>query len=201
MIHSMSVTVRVPTMTRDQFFDWAEAQDARYEFDGFEPVAMTGGNLNHNGIALNLYHALRTRLRGTGCRPWALDAGVATIGDTVRYPDGVVTCSPVRGASRLVPNPVVVFEVISPTSGHVDRIVKVREYNAVDSIRRYVIVESASVGLTVHERLDAAQKWTVTTMIADDLLLLPEIGAEIPVAELYEGVDLPPSASDALSPP
>ncbi len=197
----MSVTSRVPAMTRDQFFDWADAQDARYEFDGFEPVAMTGGNLNHNDIALNLYHALRTRLRGTGCRPRGLDAGVATVGDTVRYPDGVVTCSPAHGISRLVPDPIVVFEVISPTSGHVDRIVKVREYSAVDSIRRYVIVESASIGLTVHERQGAGQKWTVTTMMADELLLLPEIGIEVPLAEIYEGVDFPLPVLDARQSP
>jgi len=187
-------------MTRDQFFDWAEAQDARYEFDGFEPVAMTGGNLNHNDIAFNLHHALHARLRGTDCRSRGLDVGVATIGDMVRYPDGVVTCSPASGVSRLVPDPIVVFEVISPTSGHMDRIVKVREYGAVDSILRYVIVESASVGLTVHERQAAGQKWTVTTVMAGDVLPLPEIGVEIPVAELYEGVDLPSAASEALSP-
>jgi Uma2 family endonuclease len=197
----MSVTVRIPTMTRDQFFDWAEAQDARYEFDGFQPVAMTRGNLNHNDIALNLHCARHARLRGTRCRPRGLDAGVATIGDTVRYPDGVVTRSPAQGGSRPVPDPVVVFEVISPTSGHVDRIVKVREYAAVDSIRRYIIVESASVGLTLHERQAAGQRWTVTTVMADDLLSLPEIGVEIPVAELYEGVDFPPPAPEASPPP
>ena len=200
MVRSMSATLRVPTMTRDQFLDWAEAQEGRHEFDGFAPVAMTGGNLNHNRIAFAIHTALRGRLKGGGCEPLGLDAGIATVGDTVRYPDGVVTCSPAQGVSRLVPNPIVVFEVISPTSGHVDRIVKVREYAAVASIRRYVIVESASVGLTVHERGEAEQRWTVTTAMAGDLLLLPEIGVEIPVAELYEGVDLPPSASDARSP-
>jgi Uma2 family endonuclease len=192
----MSVTIRVPTMTRDQFFDWAEAQDARYEFDGFEPVAMTGGNLDNNRIAFNIHTALRGRLKGSGCEPLGLDAGVATAGDTVRYPDAVVTCSPAPGGSRLVPNPVVVFEVVSPTSGHVDRIVKVREYAAVDLIRRYVIVESASVGLTVHERQAAGQKWTVATVMADDLVILPEIGIEIPVAEIYEDVDFSEPVSD-----
>src|SRR5580698_4320299 len=162
----MSVTSRVPTMTRDQFFDWASAQGGRYEFDGFQPVAMTGGNLNHNQIALNMHVALRGHLGGTGCRPLGLDAGVATVGNTARYPDGVVTCSPANGLSRLVPNPVVVFEVISPTSGHMDRIVKLREYAEVDSIRRDVIVESSSIGLTVHERLAAGQRWTVTPFMA-----------------------------------
>jgi Uma2 family endonuclease len=195
----MSATRRVPTMTRDQFFDWAEAQDVRYEFDGFQPVAMTGGNLNHNQIAINILVALRGRLGGTGCRPLGLDAGVATVGDTVRYPDGVVTCSPVDGVSRLVPDPVVVFEVISPTSGHIDRIVKLREYAAVDSIRRYVIVESASAGLTVHERQAAGRRWTVTPATAEDLLPLPELGIEIPVAELYEGVNFSASDTGAVS--
>jgi Uma2 family endonuclease len=194
----MSVTFRVPTMTRDQFFDWAEAQGGRYEFDGFQPVAMTGGNLNHNQIAFNIHVALRGRLGGTGCRPHGMDAGVATVGDTVRYPDGVVTCSPVNGLTRLVPDPVVVFEVISPTSGHVDRIVKLREYAAVDSIRRYVIVESSSIGLTVHERQAAGQRWTVASVMVGDLLSLPEIGIEIPTAELYEGVELPPSDTGAM---
>ena len=196
----MSVTIRVPTMTRDQFFDWAAAQGARHEFDGFEPVAMTGGNLHHNRIAFNIHRTLHSRLKGSGCEPLGLDAGVATIGDSVRYPDAVVTCSPTQGGSRLVPNPVVVFEVISPTSGHVDRIVKVQEYATVDSIRRYVIVESASIGLTVHERQEAGQKWTVTTIMADDLLHLPEIGVEIPVAEIYENVDFPSPGFEASSP-
>ena len=57
--NAMRVTLRVPTMTREQFFDWAEAQGARYEFDRFQPVAMTGRNLNHNQIAFNIHVALR----------------------------------------------------------------------------------------------------------------------------------------------
>jgi hypothetical protein len=67
----MSVTPRIPVMTRDQFFARAEAQGARYKFDGFEPVAMTGGNANHNQIAMNTVFGLRGRLAGGPCRPSA----------------------------------------------------------------------------------------------------------------------------------
>ena len=196
----MNIAVRQPLMTREQFFQWAQTQEARYEFDGFQPVAMTGGNLRHNVMHFNIHAALRQRLRGTGCRPLGSDAGVATIGDTVRYPDALVTCSPITGDEYVTPNVVVVFEVVSPTSGRTDRIVKVREYAAVPSILRYVIVESASIGLTVLERQTGDQKWTATTLMAEDVLLLPEIGAEIPVAELYEGVDFPTSDVAAASP-
>ncbi len=76
-------------MIRTQFFYWAEAQDGRYELDDFLPVALTGGNINHERIAFNIHTALRNRLRGSLCLPLSLDTSVATIGDTVRSPDGV----------------------------------------------------------------------------------------------------------------
>lgn len=186
-------------MSRAQFFDWAQAQDARYEFDGFQPVAMPGGNINHNQLAFNIHVALRSRLRGTGCRPFGQDAGIATVGETVRYPDGLVTCTPTRGDDHLVPGVVVVFEVVSPTSGRTDRIIKVREYAAVASILRYVILESSSIGLTVLERQPDAKKWTASTLTSGETLPLPELGIEIPVAELYEDVDF--SSSEAETAP
>lgn len=186
----MNTALRKPRMSRDEFFPWAQAQEVRYEFDGFEPVAMTGGTVNHNQVTINLAVALRARLMGSGCRPYGPDAGIATIGDAVRYPDAVVSCTKTPGTAYLVREPVVVFEVLSPTSGRVDRIDKVREYAAVASIRRYVIVESTGAGATVFERASGEAAWTATALTAEDTLRMPEIGIEIPVAEMYEDTDL-----------
>ncbi len=119
------------------------------------------------------------------------DAGVATIGNAVRYPDAVVSCTKTPGSAHLVQEPVVVFEVLSPTSGRVDRIEKVREYAAIPSIRRYLILEHANIGVTVFERARADEMWRASTLTADETLRLPEIGIEIAVAELYQDVDLP----------
>ena len=182
-------------MTREEFFEWAQAQDIRYEFDGFEPVSMTGGNINHSQSTQNILVALRSRLRGSGCRPLGPDAGVATVGDAVRYPDALVTCDKVPGQARTVSGVVVVFEVLSPTSGRIDRIVKLREYRALETIRCYVILEHNSVGLTVLTRRDADEDWTARALTSEDILRLPEIGIEIPVAELYEDVDLSEAAA------
>jgi Uma2 family endonuclease len=186
----MNIALRTPRMSREEFLDWAEAQDVRYEFDGFQPVAMTGGTVNHSRIALNIHAALRAHLRGSGCEPLGPDAGVRTVGDAVRYPDALVTCAKVDGSAREVPGVVVVFEVLSPTSGHVDRITKLLEYRAVPSIRRYVIVEYASAALTVHAREAAGAAWTTTALIVDGILDLPEIGVAIPVADLFEATGL-----------
>ena len=188
-------------MTREEFFDWAQAQSVRYEFDGFEPVAMTGGTANHSQITQNILVALRTRLRGSACRPLGPDAGVATVGDAVRYPDALVTCAKVPGDAQTIPGVVIVFEVLSPTSGRTDRIVKLREYRAVATIRCYVILEHDSVGLTVFTRGRDEEDWTARALTSEDTLQLPEIGIGIPLAEFYEDVDLPESEAAAAIPP
>ena len=86
---------------------------------------------------------------------------------------------------------VVVFEVLSPTSGRTDRIIKVREYAAVPSIRRYVILESASIGLTVMKREAPDEGWRATVLTHHDILRMPETGIEIPVGEIYEDMTVP----------
>jgi Uma2 family endonuclease len=93
----MNTALRKPRMTREEFFAWAQARDTRYEFDGFEPVAMTGGTANHSQITQNILLALCSRLQGSSCRPLGPDAGVATIGGAVRYPNALVTCATVPG--------------------------------------------------------------------------------------------------------
>lgn len=177
-------------MTQQEFFDWAETQDAPYEFDGFQPVAMTGGTLGHSCVTRNVNFQLTSRLRGKTCESLGPDAGVATVGDTVRYPDAVVTCTKFNARDRLVPNPVIVIEVVSPSSVRMDRITKLREYQAVPTIRRYVIVEPDAMAVTVLSRDQANEAFRAAGLTEGDTLHLPEVGIELPVASLYEGTTL-----------
>ena len=62
----MSIALRKP-MTLQEFLDWEEQQERKWEFDGFGPVAMTGGTADHSAIQRNLFIALGTRLRGKPC--------------------------------------------------------------------------------------------------------------------------------------
>ncbi len=181
----------LPILTREQFFDWAEAQDPGYEFDGTTPVLMPPSPINHCIISQNLIHAIHDKFRGSLFQVFGLGAGLATVGNTVRYPDATVTCTKVEGFARLVPGVLAVFEVISPGFEQVDRIEKRREYRAVRTIRHYVILECASIGLTVLTRGDGGDDWTATALRAGDVLQLPEIGIKVPITKIYAEVDLP----------
>jgi len=105
--------------------------------------------------------------------------------------EALVTCSRFENEDRVIPGVVVVFEVLSFTSGRVDRILKVREYAAAPSIRRYVILESTGASGTVMERTEPDGAWRTTVLTGDDMLRMPEIGIEIPVAAFYEDLIFP----------
>lgn len=198
---AMNVALRTRRMTRAEFFDWAQTQPARYEFDGFQPVAMTGGTVNHSRITNNIQRALFGRLRGSPCEPLGPDAGLATVGDAVRYPDALITCSKVHDDDYLVAGVVVVFEVISKTSGGTDRVTKLREYQAVPSILRYVIVEQSVIGLSVFERSQGDASWTASGLINGEMLRIPEVGIEIPIEEFYAGTELAAAVDEAAEEP
>jgi Uma2 family endonuclease len=72
-----------------------------------------------------------------------------------------------------------------------DRMLKVREYQAVPSILRYLIVESASPTVMALHRQSGADPWTLTPLDIDDPMPLPEVGIEIQVAEIYARIEFP----------
>jgi Uma2 family endonuclease len=181
----MNLTATKP-MTLAEFLAWEERQELRYEFDGSEPVAMAGGSLAHAAIQRNLALALGSRLRGKPCQFFGSDLKIQAAENSSRYPDGMVICSGLDPALKVVRNPVVIFEVLSPSTAAADRIVKAREYQATPSVQRYVMLEQARIGATVHIR--AADGWNVLVLKDGDTLALPEIDLAIPLVEFYEGL-------------
>lgn len=188
----MSIALRRP-MTLPEFLAWEERQEPRFEFDGFAPVAMTGGTDAHQAIGDNLVSLLRERLRGSACRVRGPTLKIEVMG-RIRYPDAFVYCTPAPRDATVIRDPVVVFEVLSPSTSRTDRIEKLREYQATASILRYVILEQDSIAAMVFARHDGA--WLARPLVGGDVLEMPEIGVELPLAEIYDGVELPEPAAD-----
>jgi Uma2 family endonuclease len=109
----------------------------------------------------------------------------------------MVICSPLASKAKLVETPIIVFEILSPSTTDTDRIVKGREYEATPSVRRYVMLEQDSAAAVVYAR--AGEGWTHDILLADSSLALPEIELEFPLAELYEGVEFETPTDEASS--
>ncbi len=192
----MSVALRTP-MTLAEFLLWEERQELRYEFDGFGPVAMTGGTIAHDQIIFDLRTALAARLAGTQCR--ALGPNVKIIADgRARYPDAVVVCKPVSPDATVAADPVVVFEVLSEGSSQTDLIDKNREYRATPSIQRYVVLQQTRKAVIVFVRCEDG--WLSEILSGDEASLdMPEIGIALPLREIYENAGLAEAAQNGAA--
>jgi Uma2 family endonuclease len=189
----MSAAFQHP-MTLREFLAWEERQDLRWEFDGFEPVAMTGGAEAHEGIGIRLRTLLDMRLMGKRCRVRGPTMKIEVMG-RMRYPDAVVSCTPGPRDATVIIDPIVVFEVLSPSTSRTDRIDKLREYRATKSIQRYVILESDSIAATVFVR--RGEDWIASSLIAGEPLEMPEIEVAFPLSDIYADVELaPPDAGE-----
>ena len=188
MVALMNVALRAP-MSLDEFLDWEDRQDLKHEFDGFQPIAMTGGTAAHSAIQGNIAAALKTRLRGQPCQFHGNDLKIE-VGGSIRYPDGFVVCSPVPPREKVVRDPVVIFEVLSDSTARNDAVTKNREYAATPSVLRYIMLAQDEVGGTWFERV--GEEWIGHLLTPTTILRMPEIGIEVPVAEFYEGIELSP---------
>ncbi len=174
-------------MSVEEFLAWEERQESKYEFDGLDVRAMVSVSEPHARIQANLVGALYNRFRGTGCWVSASDFKLRVVG-RIRYPDAFIACSPSTPGTYVHDEPVVVFEIVSPSSERIDRFVKNTEYRDTASVQAYVILQQAFAGATVYHRSNG--DWVGHEFGAGATLHLPGAAIDLPLDEIYEGVPL-----------
>jgi len=174
------VGASIKPLTVGEFLAWERAQELRYEFDGIQPIAMTGGSRQHSRVQTRLVIALGTRVQAP-CEVHGSKLKIATP-TKVRYPDASVVCNDVTRDEDVI-DPTVVFEVLSPSTALTDRRVKPFDYAQVPSIQVYVILEPDFPEATIMRR---TRLWEPETVGGPDAVIdLPEIGVTIPLGFIH----------------
>jgi len=156
---------------------------------------MSGGSARHSGVKMNLAIEIGTSLRGTSCRAFDSDLRVQVSPRMYAYPDLTVVCGKLLLADDrqdILLNPKVIFEVLSPSTEYYDRGVKFRRYREIESLTDYVLVDQDQARIEQFTRGDA-HTWTFRDyQAASEILLIESIGVSIPIARIYEGIELSP---------
>ena len=180
-------------MTEEEFLDWHERQEYRYELVNgfpiqiFPPKGMTGAQEGHNAVAANVAFSLTPAARDRGCRASAHNSAVRTDAG-LRYPDVLVDCGPLDPRSKIVNGPTVVVEVLSPSNTQRVVIDKLEEYRRHPTIRVIMWIEPDTVSVKLYRRTD--NDWIIERYHRlERTIPLPEIGGELPVADIYYGLD------------
>lgn len=170
----------------------------KHEYRDGQVVAMAGATPAHVAIATNVAGELRTRLRGTPCRPYSADLRVRISGTPLyTYPDVSVICGPLEFDEQderreTVTNPRVIVEVLSPSTEAYDRGEKLRRYLRIPSFSEYVLVSQAAAVVETYARQPDGL-WVFHIYEGMGVTArLRSLEIDLPLAEVYAGGDFPP---------
>jgi Uma2 family endonuclease len=181
-------------MTLAEFLEWDDGTGRRYELLDGAPVMMAPSLEAHGELAVALGAEIRARLKPP-CRVIS-EAGIviADRADTYYVADLAVTWAPREPGRRMVVEPVLVIEVLSPSTGQVDRWRKVADYRTLPPVQEILLVFSDERRVELQRRTPGG--WRVDDMIGKAEVELSCCSSPIPLDAVYR--DLLPERAPAI---
>lgn len=178
-----------PKISIDEYLEYELLQECRYEYFNGEVLAMTGGTVPHNDIALNFYRLLYPHLRSRNCRINVADVKVQiSWKNSSYYPDVVVSCTPDDlNARKFIQYPKIVVEVLSPGTEARDRGEKFLSYRTIPTLEEYILIESEKIGVELYRRGEG-KMWLYYPYTVGDFVKIESIDFSCAIALLYEGI-------------
>jgi Uma2 family endonuclease len=188
----MAIPALSPPLTPKEYLEIERRAEIRSEYLDGEMFTMAGASIRHNAIVANLIGELRQKLKGRSCQvfPSDLRLHIPATG-LYTYADIVVVC----GEPRLeddhldtLLNPILIIEVLSPTSEAYDRGKKFEHYRSVESFVEYLLVSQDEPRIEQYLRQPAG-RWLFTAVAGlEAAISLPSIQCELSLAEVYDKV-------------
>lgn len=177
--------------TVEEYLMIERAAEFKSEYIDGHIYAISGASLAHNRIAVNLAGELRSALRGGPCEVLQSDMRLQ-VADTglYAYPDVMVACAPVEMADShndMLTNPVVIAEILSPSTMDYDRGLKFLRYQRLPPVHHYLLIRQDEV-LVEHFRRQE-RGWILEALDHSEAWIeLDAIGVRLRLADLYERV-------------
>lgn len=176
-------------MTPEEFLAWEKTQEIRHEYVNGDVIAMAGGTIAHNDLAISLLLRLAPHVKSRGCRINVADVKVQ-IRRRYRYPDLVVTCDDRdKRAINLFQYPKVIVEVMSPSTESTDRGKKWREYQSIDTLQEYVLISPNELAIEVYQR-QVDSIWQYVTYESGSQFQLESLEFACAIEDVYESIIL-----------
>jgi len=169
----------------DAFLRWAEGRDGRWELRDGRPVMMAPERALHALTKYAAQESLKAAVQRAGlpCRMFPDGMTVRIGARTAFEPDALVVCpSPPDLGTMEIPNPVIVVEVLSPSTAADDHGVKLDGYFSLTSVEHYLILDPDRRVMIWHRR---GREAIETRILREGLLRLDPPGLEAQVATFF----------------
>lgn len=173
-------------MSVDEYLAWSEDNPGRYELVQGEVFAMAAERARHANTRVAVFDALRSALRAASvpCRAMPDGMTVRITAHTAYEPDALIYCGPRIDPDAVeVKNPIIVVEVLSPSTRRTDASEKLAGYFQVPSIHHYLMVDPDRRTVVHHRR---AGDGIESSFLKDGTLILDPPGLELSIPSLFE---------------
>ena len=178
-------------LTPEEYLAWERKQPFKNEYHNGQIIAMSGASRSHNRITVDITIELGNQLMDSDCEVFANEMRVRT-SPTVSYfyPDVIVVCGEPRfedDTFDTLLNPIVVIEVLSPSTAAYDRGEKFESYKQLASLQEYILISQNRVRVESYHRQGA--QWLHNTLQRlEDVLPLASLECEVPLRAIYRRV-------------
>lgn len=190
--------------TPEEYLELERKAPYKSEYVNGRIFAMSGASRPHNLIAGNVYREISSQLRGRPCEAYVSDMRVKVRPTGLyTYPDIAVACEEILlddAHNDTLLNPIVLIEVLSPSTEAYDRGEKFAHYRRLESLQEYVLIAQDKARIEHFAR--QGEQW-VLSEISDltGTLHLPSIGCHLPLKDIYEKVELVDAITQLQSAP
>lgn len=181
----MSALEPIQWINADDYLLGEQDGRIRHELVAGRVYAITGGSVYHNRITLAFASVLRHKLGKRPCDVFIADMKVRPQ-QAFYYLDLMEVCDPQDQAPYTKTSPLLIAEVISPTTRSIDEREKRSAYLGLQSLRKYLLIEQDRAEVPVIRRLDDAT-WAEEAYGLDGELRLVSLGFHVAMQHLYEG--------------
>lgn len=183
----MASAQTVENISLAEYLEGEKHSEIRHEFVNGQVFAMAGASKRHNRLCGNLYREFTSSLSKTDCDVFMESVKVRADEVTIYYPDIVVTCEE-SNDDYVVYQPILIVEVISPSSERTDRYEKLQVYKRMPGLQEYAIVWQEEMMIEIHRRIDA-ENWAAERYVSPSAMIkFDSVNAEISLAEIYQNV-------------
>lgn len=181
----MSLTYANNKISAEEYLRGELVAEFKHEFIDGEVYAMAGASGNHNLLSINMLSELRNQLRGTPCRVFIADMKVKVNNDFF-YPDVMVVCEKNSDSEYYQQSPVIIVEVLSPSTRKFDKTAKRLKYQNISTLEEYVLIDQTIAEVEVFRR---KEHWQSFYYYLGDAITFDSLGVTVLVEDIYYQVN------------
>jgi len=172
-------------ISEEEYLQGELVAEFKHEFIDGEVFAMAGASEAHNLLAGNIFAELKNQLKGTPCRTFIADMKVKVANDFF-YPDVMVVCQKDDELDYYKQSPVIIVEVLSPSTRKFDKTDKRLKYQNIPSLEEYVLIDQTIAEIEVFRK---KEHWQSSYYYLGDAITFESLGVTVLAEDIYYQVN------------